>query len=356
MKKLSRYYLLALWLINIHLACQPKGQARISGDNNPAGPATTSQTYTNPVINQNFPDPTVIKAPDGFYYAYATNTKIAGKEIHIQVAKSADLVHWERIGDALPQKPTWANSDFWAPHVLYDAALKKYVLFYSGESNDQATGKCLGVAFADQPTGPFLDKGAPLRCGEGFENIDPMAYQDPKSGRKLLYWGSGFKPILVQELNAAWTDFKPGTLPKPVVWPGKDKNYNILIEGAWLDYHQGQYYLYYSGDNCCGDKANYAVMVARASNPLGPFTRLGETNPTGSSVILERNEHWIAPGHHSLVTDAVSQTWIAYHAIDASQRQNGRKMLLDKIQYQNGWPVIETGNPSVLAKPAPVIK
>ena len=31
-----------------------------------------AQQYSNPVINYSLPDPTVIKADDGYYYLYAT--------------------------------------------------------------------------------------------------------------------------------------------------------------------------------------------------------------------------------------------------------------------------------------------
>src|SRR5215471_1693830 len=83
-----------------------------------------SHAQHNPVLDQNFPDPTVILAPDGKYYAYATNTKLDDKWINIQVATSTDLFNWKYTGDALPQKPTWAShtQNYWAPHVLYDAS------------------------------------------------------------------------------------------------------------------------------------------------------------------------------------------------------------------------------------------
>ncbi len=59
----------------------------------------------NPVINQDFPDPTVIRAADGKYYAYATNARHEMvKWINIQVASSTDLFNWTYIGDVLPQK------------------------------------------------------------------------------------------------------------------------------------------------------------------------------------------------------------------------------------------------------------
>jgi arabinan endo-1,5-alpha-L-arabinosidase len=134
-------------------------------------------TYVNPVLNADFPDPTVIKAPDGYYYGYATQTKREGKWVNIQLARSADLVHWQSLGDALPAKPSWASStqDFWAPDVVRDGA--RYVMYYSAkpDTSDQRHGLCLGVATAGSPLGPFVDMGHPLECGSGFVNIDPMA-------------------------------------------------------------------------------------------------------------------------------------------------------------------------------------
>ena len=64
----------------------------------PQPPAAT--TYQNPVLDGDFPDPAVIRASDGLYYAYATQTDEGGRWINIQVARSRDLVSWERMADA----------------------------------------------------------------------------------------------------------------------------------------------------------------------------------------------------------------------------------------------------------------
>ena len=294
-----------------------------------------SSKLKNPVLDADFPDPTVINV-NGGYYAYATES---GGNI-IQIATSADLQNWQMIGGALAEKPSWGDHHFWAPHVLYDSTLKKYVMFYSAESKDTSLGKCLGVAFADQPSGPFVDKGEPLICGEGFINIDPMAFVDRETGKKLLYWGSGFDPIKVQEMTDDWQHFKPGTTAKPVVMPGKEKNYTRLIEGAWIDFHNGFYYLYYSGDNCCGEKANYAVLVSRSRSPSGPFQSMGEANGSGSSVILEKDSLFLAPGHNSIVHGKRGKLWIAYHAIKANGGKAARVMLISPLVYENGWPKV----------------
>ena len=251
----------------------------------------TESNWQNPVLNHHFADPTVIRRTNDKFYAYATKGSLDGKLLNIQVASSKDMFNWKTERDALSQKPSRANStsSFWAPHVLYDASIKKYVLFFSSATNDTLLGKYIGIAFADLPAGPFIDKGSPLICGEGFVNIDPMAMIDPVTKKKLLFWGSGFKPIKVQELTNNWKTFRTGTTALNLVWPGKENDYNILLEGAWVDCQAGKYYLYYSGDNCCGEKAHYAEMVARSDNAMGPYQRLGETNKTGSSVILQQD-------------------------------------------------------------------
>ncbi len=236
-------------------------------------------------------------------------------------------------------------------------------MYYSAESNDENIGKCLGVAVSNSPEGPFVDKGEPLFCGKGFVNIDPMAFDDPATGKKLLYWGSGFEPIKVRELTRDRLNFKKDSKTVNVVYPKKDKDYNNLIEGAWVIKRNGNYYLFYSGDNCCGENAHYAVMVARGETADGPFTRYGEVNGTGSSVILEQKGDWLAPGHNSIIQDDNKQDWILYHAIDPGDkwlknelegdRKDKRVMLMDKLIWENGWPMVKNKKPSVTPQAPP---
>lgn len=310
----------------------------------------------NPVLDANFPDPAVIKAPDGYYYVYATQGEVDGKMQNIQVARSRDLGTWERIGDALPLKPDWANKtqDFWAPHVsLHDGT---YYLYYSAKPNialiDGKSGLCLAVASATRPEGPFTDVGKPLQCGDGFINIDPMAYDDPKTGKRLLYWGSGFGPIKVRELAADRISFVQGSKPVDLVDVIKNEdpaNYQRLVEGAWVTQHGGYYYLFYSGDNCCGPKAHYAVMVARSRNATGPFKTFAETTGAPNSVVLGADSRWIAPGHNAVIKDEAGRHWTLYHAVDVKRPRekdqddiNSRRvMLVKEMEWVKGWPKIK---------------
>ena len=323
----------------------------------------TAGSYENPVLDADFPDPTIIRAPDGFYYGYATQTQREGRWINIQLARSPDLFHWEYLGEALPRKPAWASDtqDFWAAPVQRDGS--RYTMYFSTKPNtsDERHGLCLAVATSNSPTGPFVDMGHPLLCGPGFVNIDPMAFDDPATGKHLLYWGSGFEPIKVQELARDRTSFAPGSAPRDLVWPAPNRRaFPVLVEGSWMTRHDGWYYLFYSGDNCCGPKADYAVMVARSRSALGPFQTLEQATGTPHSIVLKKSARWIAPGHNSIVKDKSGQDWLVYHAVDANRTRekptddpNTRRiMLIDRIEWRNGWPVID--GPSSGPMPAPV--
>ena len=307
--------------------------------------------HSNPVLDADFPDPAVIRAPDGFYYAYATQTERDGKWVNLQVARSTDLRSWEYLGDALPAKPGWASrtQDFWAPHV--QQADGRYFLYYSAKPDaalsDDKRGLCLAVATASAPHGPFTDMGKPLLCGDTFVNIDPMAFDDPATGKRLLYWGSGFQPLKVQELAADRMSFASGSRAidlMPIVKSEDPNEYQKLVEGAWVVRRGRWYYLFYSGDNCCGPRAHYAVMVARSRSATGPF----ENAP--DKVVLQKFSIWNAPGHNSVATDESGNDWMLYHAVDvrqprvkvADEPNTRRVMLIDRIEWKDGWPVVRT--------------
>ncbi|GJG87132.1 hypothetical protein tb265_23130 [Gemmatimonadetes bacterium T265] len=345
----------------------------------PAAAAATRRapaTYTNPVLDQDFPDPTVVRAGDGYYYAYGTQTTLRGGTadsvtLNVQVLRSPDLVRWARLGDALPTKPRWAHltQNFWAPHVSEHRG--RFYLYYSAQPDtakvDTTQGLCLAVATAAGPAGPFVDSGRPLQCGPSFVNIDPMQFDDPQTGAPLLYWGSGFGPIRVRRLAADRVSFAAGSTPRSLVFPIRSSDstrYQRLVEGAWVTYHAPYYYLFYSGDNCCGPHAHYGVMVARSRSATGPFRTLADATGRAQSVILVRSARWNAPGHNSVVRDARGDSWIFYHAIRARPATDSaapracdaRVLLMDRLVYRGGWPVVAGGEPSDGPRPAPHLR
>lgn len=325
--------------------------------------------FSNPVLDVDFPDPCIMRAADNNYYAYATQGGHDGKTDNISVARSADMVHWDRLKDAMPTKPDWASKtqNFWAPHVMKRGS--RYVMYYAAQQNEPKGSKGfhmgLGVATATSPAGPFTPAPKPLTVEDGFSAIDPFVMDDPASGKPYMFWGSGFQPIRARQLRADGLDFAPNAPVKAVLAP-RNQAYEHLIEGAWVRQHDGWYYLFYSGDNCCTDDAQtgaptYAVMVARSKSITGPYERL-QNDDGNARPILHGDDRWLAPGHNAIVTDAANTDWIVYHAIDARQRTTPgtkdlrRCLLIDPVSYVDGWPRIANDAPSMISIPAPKVR
>ena len=328
-----------------------------------------SKTYTNPVLNTIFADPAIIKAPDGWFYAYATRTwHQETTMIHLQIAKSRDLVNWQYLADGMPVKPKWADktSEFWAPDIQYDKKNKTYYLYFASGHNGTKE-HCIGIATSKSPAGPFTDIGAPLVCGRSYTHIDPMVFHDPVTKKSYILWGSDRAPIQMQQMQDR-THLAPGSKPLDLIIPtNKKNNYDNMVEAPWLIYRKGYYYLFFSGDNCCGPKAHYAVMVARSKKVEGPYEKFEGIDGSGNGVILELNQHWDAPGHNSVITtNKGKKYWMLYHAIDPEDRFQDKKspvglkfdkrvMLLDEIYFKDGWPRIKDNSPSYTPRPAPAL-
>jgi arabinan endo-1,5-alpha-L-arabinosidase len=315
-------------------------------------------SYVNPVLDTDFPDPSILRADDGSFYAYSSQHTTTERWAYIPVARSSDLVAWEIVGDALPERPAWSRSTWecaWGPHVVHRDGT--YFLYYSAMA-DTREGMWLGVATSETPGGPFRDSGEPLLRAAGFAAIDPMAFADPESGAWFLYWGGDYQPIYAQRLAADLRRLDAGSKPIPVVAPSESP-YERVVEGPFIRFRDGWYFLFYSGDRFGGEAANYAVMVARSRSPLGPFEKLRDVAGGSSSAILEANERWEGPGHNSIVTDVDGHDWLVYHAIDRTNRWNPgvrfvrRPMLIDRIEYEDGWPTVVDGTPSSEERAAP---
>ncbi len=101
-------------------------------------------------------------------------------------------------------------------------------------------------------------------------------------------------------------------------------------------------------------------MVARSACATGPSETLEQAKGAPRSLILFKNDRWLAPGPNCIVIDEAGQHWIVYHAIDVNrprQRQedeiNSRRILLiDRIEWHDGWPWV--GTPSHEPRSAPV--
>lgn len=294
-------------------------------------------TYQNPVINYSLPDPTIIKANDGFFYLYATED-IRNTPIH----RSEDLVNWKFVGTTFTNatRPTFEpKGGLWAPDINYING--KYVLYYSMSVWGGEWTCGIGVATADKPEGPFTDHGKLFRSNEiDVQNSIDQFYIE-EDGKKYLFWGS-FRGIYAIELSDDGLSLKPGAEKQQVA--------GTAYEGVYIHKRNGYYYMFASIGTCCeGLNSTYTTVVGRSDNLFGPYLdKQGRSMMDNRhEIFIGKNAKFVGTGHNSeIVQDKKGQDWIFYHAVSV-ENPKGRILLMDKVTWENNWPVVEGGSPSL---------
>lgn len=302
-------------------------------------PLKSDGSYTNPVIDYSLPDPTIIKGDDGYFYLYATED-IKNLPIH----RSKNLVDWEYVGTAFTKatRPTFEpKGGIWAPDI--EKIGNQYVLYYSMSTWGGEWTCGVGIATADKPEGPFTDRGKLFRSNEiDIQNcIDPFYIED--KGKKYLFWGS-FHGLYGTELSANGFSLKKDA---PMVQIA-----GTAYEGIYIHKRDGYYYLFASIGRCCeGLNSTYTTVVGRSKSLFGPYVdksgkRMLKNN---HEVLIQKNEAFVGPGHNSeLITDKNGEDWLFYHAINVAKPE-GRALMLDKVQWKEGWPSVGDSTPSLIA-------
>lgn len=292
-----------------------------------AGPS-----FTNPVLAGDYPDPSVIRVGKD-YWATATSSEWGPQ---FPLLHSRDLVNWEIVGPVFKERPEWAVGNFWAPEIAEWKG--RYFIYYVGRKKGGPLS--LACATADRPEGPYTDHGPMVSQDAG--SIDAVPFTNEKGERWLVWKEDGNSrrlptPLWAQQLDESGTRLvgeRHELFRNDQPWEGG------LVEGPFLLKHGDYFYLFYSGNGCCGRDCTYAMGVARSKALLGPWEKYSR-NP-----ILAENAAWKCPGHGSIVTDPTGRHWLLYHAYDPhSFVFTGREMLLDEVTFgTDGWPQINGGN------------
>lgn len=293
--------------------------------------------YSNPVIDYSLPDPSIIKGEDGYFYLYATED-IRNLPIH----RSKDLVNWEFVGTAFTDatRPDFEpEGGIWAPDI--NEIGDKYVLYYSMSVWGGEWTCGIGCAVADRPEGPFKNCGMMFRSnGIKVQNsIDPFYIED--NGHKYLFWGS-FRGIYAIELSEDGLSLKSGSSPVQIA--------GTAYEGTYIHKRGGYYYMFASIGSCCeGLKSTYTTVVGRSTSLFGPYLdKKGQSMMDNHhEILIHKNDSFVGTGHNSeIVSDNAGTDWLFYHAVSVAN-PDGRVLMLDKIDWIDGWPSVEGNSPSV---------
>ncbi len=366
---------LVLSLLTITTAAPPTASASHTPENTYRNPVRITVPGTTRLV-QTFADPAIIRAKDGFYYAYATSDPLfeGDRERLLPMIRSNDLVHWTYIGQALQNRPEYlgpCRPGVFAPDIRYMNG--QYYLYFSatdspsnpnyeddptpcedtdsdtdGDGPDTDTdplgapgrggGALIGVLTSPNPSGPWTDRGVavepePAPCCPGSRRalIDPAVVVDQATGKKYIFYGSYFGGIGARQLTQNGLRTVPDTYRQITI--------SNRYEAPYVKKHGDFYYLFVSAADCCRlELTGYSVFAGRSRDPLGPYVDRegvpllpdpthpygceGDATPPcngrvgGTPVISMNGNRWVGPGHNAALTDLSGQDWFFYHAID----------------------------------------
>ncbi len=299
---------------------------------------TASEDH-NPVLEGYYADPEILYSEKtGKYYIYPTSDGFWNwSGTYFKVFSSDNLVDWKDEGIILDLKKdvSWADRNAWAPCIVEKKINGEYKYFYYFTAAQK-----IGVAVADNPTGPFTDSGKPLidfktlGVNRGQE-IDPDVFTDPKTGKTYLYWGNGY--MAGAELNPDMTSLNMKSL----------KQFNIdntFREGTYVIFRNGTYYFMWSEDDT--RSPNYKVRYATTDSPMGKLT-IPENN-----IVIQRDSvtNIFATGHNSAIQVPGKDEWyLVYHrftypkGVDMPRGAGGfhREVCIDKMEFDADGKIIE---------------
>lgn len=299
------------------------------------------QTYTNPILEGFSPDPSVCAVGDDYYLVTSTFAYFPGVPIY----HSKDLVNWKQIGNVLDRKKQLnllgaAHSQgIFAPSIRYHDGT-----FYMITTNVTNGGNFL--VKTDDPSGdwsdPYFIDNAP--------GIDPSLFFDDNG--KCYYVGTRENPrgatyngdweVWLQELDLE-TMSLIGISTK--LWKGALRD-AIWPEGPHIYKKDGFYYLMIAEG---GTGFNHAISIARSEAIDGPY--IGNKN---NPILTHRhlgNQYPIHNVGHGDLVETPDGKW--YLTCLASRQFNGfdnlgRETFLAKVEWEDGWPVINPGEGRLL--------
>lgn len=363
-----------------------------------AGKFDASKIKTgNEVAGLSVHDPAVVKDGDTYY--------IFGS--HMAAAKSTDLTNWKQFADGVNKrnpvlgslfednkafeytdKFTDGNYAVWAPDVMYNENLGKWVMYFCTSHDYMTSDLCM--AFADSVEGPYTYQATLLYsgftsktaektnlfeiCGEDvdvkkyltsgkYNNfkypncIDPNIFKDKEGALWLSYgsWSGGIWLLKVDEKTGLLIHPEDSNDKETDVYFGKRLigGLHNSCEGPYIffDDNTGYYYLTVSYGELTRE-GGYQIRVFRAENVDGPYVDTkGETlgmaanhnefglKMMGNYDFPSLKTAYMAPGHNSVLKDSDGKLYLIHHQRFDSGNEYHEPRVHQMFMTRGGWPV-----------------
>ncbi len=295
---------------------------------------------------------------------------------HQVIAVSPDLSSWECVANGnnmftnifkgdMPAfsfvgKNEQGGYSIWAPHIIYNDVMKKYVMYFCTSSTYMRSNLCM--ATSDVPEGPYTFESAFLHSGftedeadgvlgdvlgdgsdvsrylgyGAYDNkkwpncIDPAIFDGP-DGRQWMVYGSWSGGLFVLEMDPSTG--LPIHTDASVTEADPYFGYHLIggghhsIEGPSITYNPdtGYYYLFASF-GWLEREGGYQIRQFRSETPTGPFVDYaGKTvndeedyfnyglKMAGNYNLPSLETAYMAPGGQSFFIGADGEPYLTYH-------------------------------------------
>ncbi|MBQ6174986.1 MAG: glycoside hydrolase family 43 protein [Clostridia bacterium] len=350
-------------------------------------------------------DPSIIAA-DGRYYIFGS---------HMTAASSENLRGWDRIGNGYsPDNRVWGNLfaegshvfdwagsssstvptddgavHVWAPDVIWNPVMGKYMMYYCTSSTWNASSICFGLS--DTIEGPYEWQATLICSGFDKTNIDrtnvseyvdedwAKTYFTLAGGYNYQNWPNAIDPGLFFDADGrfwmvygSWSggifllELDPAT--GLVIHPEADKANRVdpyfgrhlfggnhqSMEGPYVQYdpEAGYYYLFvsYGGLSAHG---GYQIRVFRSETPEGPYLDMNGEQPnrrgghanfglklSGNYNLPSLRQAYMATGHNSALIDGDGRRYVCFHSRFNNGTESFQPIVKQYALNAEGWPCV----------------
>lgn len=273
-------------------------------------------TYTNPIVFADYSDPDVIRVGEDFYMTASSFNSSPG----LPILHSKDLVNWEIVNYALKKqlpedifaKPQHSKG-VWAPSIRFHN--QEYYIYWG----DPDYG--VYMIKAKDPKGTW---SAPLLVLPGKGIIDPCPLWDGENTYLIHAWAgsrAGINSILtIHTMNPEGTQVLDDGKN---VFDGHGENHTI--EGPKL-YKKDDYYYILAP---AGGVETGWQLALRSKNIYGPYEV--------KRVLEQGSTAFNGPHQGAWITAPDNTSWFLHFQ---DQGVYGRILLLEPVQWKNGWPIM----------------
>jgi len=352
----------------------------------------------NQVMGVSVHDPSIVKS-DGKYYIFGS---------HMAAAVSEDLTGFKTFADGVnAQNPLFDNlltgemkafafTDkhvdgyyaVWAPDVMYNPVMEKWVMYFSTSHDYRTSVICM--ATADQIEGPYSYQESLIYSGYSLTNveetnfydilgadakamdymsggaynnlkypncIDPTLFYDEEGKLWMVYgsWSGGVWLLEIDESTGLPIHPEDDEENEVDTYYGKHilGGLHNSCEGPYILYDEasGYYYLFVSYGGLTRE-GGYQIRQFRSENVTGPYV---DTTGENFGYVAKHNSYglkmmgnyslpslkmaYMAPGHNSALKDEDGKYYLVYHQRFDNGSEYHEPRVHQMFVNEDGWMV-----------------